>query len=80
MTGDYLAFHLSDSSYRQLFTVFLSTLDGHQSNLVSYHNDTLACSTSRFTNYSSVYRIVNIMSVVVPATVCLTFWVLWEPL
>jgi len=29
---------------------------------------------------SSVYRIVNIMSVVVPATVCLPFWVLWEPL
>jgi len=54
---DYLVFHLSDStctdlsSYRKLFPVFLSTLGGQQSNLVSCHNDTLACSTSRFPNY-----------------------------
>jgi len=29
---------------------------------------------------SSVSRIVNIMSLVVPATASLLFWVIWEPL
>jgi len=31
--------------------VFVSTLGGQQSNLVSCRNDTLACSTPRFPNY-----------------------------
>ena len=60
MTGEvphYLVFQLSNctctdlSSYRNFFPcVFLCTLGGQQPNLMCCHNDTLACSTSRFPN------------------------------
>jgi len=36
---------------QEFFLVCLSTLGGQQSNLVCCHNDTPACSTSRFPNY-----------------------------
>jgi len=70
--------------------VFLSTFHGQQSHLVCCHNDTLACSTSGFLTISSVSRIVHILSLVVPAAVCLIIlgslgaiiivqWAQWSP-
>ena len=50
-----------------IFLVFLYTIDGQHSNVLCCHNDTVACSTSGFVNFSHVPGNVNVISFVITA-------------